>query len=895
MKEIFISHSSKDNSFCEQVKNRLEQQGHRSLFLDYDPAYGIPAGRNWERELYKRLSECRAIVVLCSQHSMSSEWCFAEIVSAKSLGKHIFPIKISPCDVVGLLRDVQVIDMTSVDEEEAYQRLWDGLKIAGVTSNEFYVWDNSRPPYPGLMAFEEEDAAIFFGRDREVREGLGLLNQLRRFGGSRLLLVLGASGSGKSSVVKAGILPQLRRDKRSWVVLKPFRKRGNPFDELSKALVDCLNNGVGLERDWSSLSQDLQQAALADPPDLSVLLEVADSLREPPGQENATILLVADQFEELLSDNSADEDLEMRFLSLLRAFLDLEDCPFLVVGTLRSDFLGAFQDCKALQGIDFKSLCVSRMSVEKILEVIEGPAKVAGIQLEDGLALAMANDTKADDALPLLAFTLRELWEQFGEDRYLEIDEYRSQDKLGGLAGSVARAADAVLDSYISPKNPERNQVERALRKAFLKLVRINEEGQFARQTAFWKDLPAEIHDLLERFVKARLLISGSELTFEANNSFIDRVPDSFLEVAHEVLFRTWPKLASWLGEDREFLLWKRRLSEDLAAWEESGQSDERLLRGIPLSHAEDWRQKNSHNLRESEQEFIQLSLALRDREVREKANRRKILIGLTVGTSLAIGFAGVIASTLAFRNQRLQQVLSDVTLGLDVNTPELLRWLPTLLSAADRLQSQGEIEADQAIAYYRTVLNESLKLQNRLQKHPESFSNPEADEKKIQAIVLDAERSLLDTIRSYRLPVLKTYLDESPPLIGEPPLISPLSEPLEPEGALELTYSILFDDMGADLNQNGYLDNAKEASRMPCPLLIELERIWRHSSQERCGWFGQNVNIDTIYEDSACSELNQQTLTFWIFEHVTDYLAIQQLNECGIKPGEPISHSGVR
>src|SRR5215831_3990127 len=121
MSAIFISHSSADNATASEVAARLEQMGHRSTFLDFDPALGIPAGRKWEPELYARLRGCQAVIVLCSRASMASAWCFAEITHARAQGKPLFPLKIDDSEVTPLLRDLQVIDLAA-DRAQAWQR-----------------------------------------------------------------------------------------------------------------------------------------------------------------------------------------------------------------------------------------------------------------------------------------------------------------------------------------------------------------------------------------------------------------------------------------------------------------------------------------------------------------------------------------------------------------------------------------------------------------------------------------------------------------------------------------------------------------------------------------------------------------------------------------------------
>lgn len=579
-----------DSAVAAQVKVLLAEQGHRLVFLDFDPADGIPAGRNWERELYQRLRECRAVIVLCSKHSMTSSWCFAEITHAKALGKHIFPIKISPCKIVGLLTDIQIIDMTTIEEEEAYKRLWEGLRIAGLDPKDIFDWHGSRSPYPGLMAFEEQDAAVFFGRDSDVGNGRELLTRLRTFGGQRLILLLGASGSGKSSLVRAGILPRLKRDHRSWIVVDPFRLRDNPYAELGKALAASFER-YGVKRDWPALRDELRKGASFANPNVDTLLKIAEELREAAGLSDLILLLTIDQLEELLSYPS--DDPSSYFLPLLRAALEIEGSPLMAIATLRSDFLGTFQEHPALQGIVFESLTVGRMSPEAMAQVIEGPAKIAGVELEPGLVQAMVFDTKTDDALPLLAFTLRELWDTYGRDGVLKIEEYR---KLGKLEGSVARAAETVLSGYIGVDDPEMKEIERELRTALLKMVRINEEGNYVRRTARWSELPIGAHELLERYVTARLLTS------------IGDGKERYLDVAHEALFRSWGQLEKWLDEDRQFMLWRRRLKNAVNEWEHTGRDKDALLRGRLLAEAQRWLTQRSAELGKRSIDFIRES-----------------------------------------------------------------------------------------------------------------------------------------------------------------------------------------------------------------------------------------------------------------------------------------------
>ncbi len=589
MSSIFLSHSSHDNGMAEQVKVRLEQWGHRSIFLDFDPADGIPAGRDWEKELYAKLRECRAVIILCSHASMASRWCFAEITHAKALGKTVFPIKIDDVQVDRLLTSTQVIDARA-GWDEAYQRLEKALVAAGLDPKDLFDWDHRRPPYPGLPAFQEQDTAIFFGRDKEIREGLSLLNRLRQFAGPRLTLMLGASGSGKSSLMRAGLLPRLKRDLR-WLVVEPFRPLKAPFDELARVLTERFSR---TPHEQTSTTTDLAHARdqikwqeHETKKSVDVFLWLIKTLRETSGSQEATVLIMIDQCEELLTTGATEEG--SRFLAFLRAVLDREDNRLMVLATLRSDFLGSFQDHPAMRGLRVEPFTVPQMEVEEFTSVIEGPARIAGLGLGSGLAQAMISDSKTPDALPLLAFTLRELYEGFGQDKLLTLDEYR--DKLGRLDGCIARAAEAVLRA-----KPLSEENLSDLRTAFLSMVRINDKDQYAKQPVPWNDLPASAHDVLERFVSARLLISGGDGKGRT------------LEVAHEALFRAWPRLVEWLQTNRSFLLWQQRLRGAVNQYEEHKRNHDFLLRGFPLTEALEWLKKKPDSFSALERQFVTTS-----------------------------------------------------------------------------------------------------------------------------------------------------------------------------------------------------------------------------------------------------------------------------------------------
>jgi WD40 repeat protein len=564
MSAIFISHSSRDNAVAGELKARLAGQGHRSVFLDFDPEDGIPTGRDWERELYARLRGCQAVIVLCSEHSMASRWCFAEIAFARSLGKALLPLKIGDCTIPAAFTDVQKVDLRA-DPEAGYRRLWAGLRQAGLDPAAMFDWDGSRPPYPGLMVFQEQDAAIYFGRGAEIQATVEKLNRMQRLGDGQFAMILGASGSGKSSLLRAGVLPRLKRDRDRWLVPGVFRPLGQPFERLA-TMLSAAFKGAGVERPWQEIRERLAQPAAKDA--AVDMVELATDLRAASGQREATLLLGVDQFEELLAPGEGDA--AERFLSLLRALTDVRNSGVIAIGTLRSDFLGSFQNHDAIRGTPYEPVDLPKFPIEAFSEVIEGPARIASLELEPGLATAIVADAATDDALPLLAFALRELWEARGAEGGLTIERYRNG--LGGLQGSVAKAADALY-----PKTFTTREEERDVRFAFLSMVRVDVGGAYVRKPTRWSALPQSAHGLLERFVQGRLLVSRGE--------GMDRI----LEVAHEALIRRWDKLRGWVEEDREFLRTRERIEVAAGRWLEAGRDVSLLLpRGRPLAEAQD-------------------------------------------------------------------------------------------------------------------------------------------------------------------------------------------------------------------------------------------------------------------------------------------------------------------
>jgi hypothetical protein len=589
MSAIFISHSSSDNAFAAGLRKRLQKQGHHSVFLDFDPERGIPAGRDWEKELYAQLRGCRAVILVCSKHSMKSQWCFAEIAQARASGKPIFPLKIADCKITPLLRGTQVVDFTR-DREAGYKRLWSGLKEEGLDSASVFDWDGERPPFPGLEAFDEKDAAFFFGREDKVDECIELLNRSRTISDRRLFVVRGASGSGKSSMVRAGVLPKLRRDPDKWIVLAPFRPAeiGGPFAALTRAMELALEK-AGRPRKLKHIEERLRRSTGAQEGKANKpLLELALDL----GPQQQSVLITVDQAEELLAPDLVDGGAFLRFVGRVANALD---GPFFVVLTLRSDFLSTFEEHREIRDKPREGIHVAPLAIEDLPRVIEQPAKITGIELGPGLVQAMVSDVGDSTALPFLAFVLRQLWDRQAQESRMTFKGYQ---ELKGLKGAIGRTADAVYGSWVKQQEKAKtSEQEEELRKAFLSLVQIGEEGQFIRQPAKLARLPQGVQDIIERFVRSRLLVKSG-----------DKGGEALVELAHETVLTGWPRLAGWVDKASADLRLLRQVKSAAAEWHQKGGAEEFLWPDKRLDAAYDMIGRLEPELGEVERKFLGLT-----------------------------------------------------------------------------------------------------------------------------------------------------------------------------------------------------------------------------------------------------------------------------------------------
>jgi WD40 repeat protein/energy-coupling factor transporter ATP-binding protein EcfA2 len=462
-------------------------------------------------------------------------------------------------------------------------------------------------PYQGLSAFKEENAEYFFGRNKATASLVTAVNS------KPLVAVVGASGSGKSSLVFAGLIPQLRGDTvNNWLILS-FRPGKNPFAALAVALVSALNLPEN-ERRLAELELDVNLQG-----DSTTLQNFIKNLTS-----STRILLIADQFEEIYTLCTDAEERKIFLDGLLQA---VNYAPFFtLLLTLRADFLSRALDDyepfgRALQQYQLEP--VVRMNRKELEAAIILPAKQLGFEFEEGLCNTIIDDIQdGDGRLPLLEFTLTQLWKQ----QYAGSLTHQAYKKIGGVEQALANYAEMV---YADLSEGEQETAQRV----FIQLVQPGEGTEDTRKLATSEEVGGENWDLVTRLADKRLVVTNrDELSHEET-----------VEVVHEALIRHWGRLRGWMQENRKFRIWQQGLMVALQQWVESGKDEGALLRGVTLAVAEDWLQQRGGEVSKPQRWFIEKSVALREQERKQKERlRRGIIAGLVCGLVVISGFAAV-------------------------------------------------------------------------------------------------------------------------------------------------------------------------------------------------------------------------------------------------------------
>lgn len=503
----------------------------------------------------------------------------------------------------------------------------------------------AKNPYKGLRAFQQADAADFFGREALIKRLLDRLSSSAEH--NNFLAVVGPSGSGKSSVVKAGLMPAIQQGALGgqihWFVTEMVPGT-HPFEELEAALLSVAPSDI------PNLHHQLEEDERG----------FARVLKRIITNEETRLVLLIDQFEEIFT-MVENEAMRVKFLNAIMEVVNDTRSRAKIIITIRADFYD-----KPLLYPRFGELIRTRtelvlpLSEEELEEAISGPATRVGAVIEPGLIQTIKEEVSQEPgALPLLQYALTELFERRAGNR-LTLEAYR---QIGGTSGALARRAEEVHQSFDEP-------TQETTRQMFLRLVTLGDGTEDTRRRVLQTELlsiageQARMQKAMNTFGRYRLL------TFDHDQ----QTRSATVEVAHEALIRRWERLRSWLDENREALRLQRRLAAAAEEWRRTNNEKSFLARGVQLQQFEDQINSGTISLNALESDYLQASIAARDaqlaeeearekekarQERRERALWRAGTIIMTVFT-LAVGVLAVYAFTQRDAANQAQLVAED-------------------------------------------------------------------------------------------------------------------------------------------------------------------------------------------------------------------------------------------
>ncbi|MCB9088260.1 MAG: WD40 repeat domain-containing protein [Calditrichae bacterium] len=531
-------------------------------------------------------------------------------------------------------------------------------------------------PYPGLRPFESNENFLFFGRDGQSNE---LLARLRN---KRFLAVVGPSGSGKSSLVRAGLLPDILGGMMAgagshWRVTI-MRPGGNPIGNLAEALnrPGILNeNGGGDTMQSAFTLVTLQRSALG----------IAEAYRQAGLPEKDNLLLVVDQFEELFRFKEAATvenapDLAAAFVKLLLNAVAQQEFPIYVIITMRSDFLGDCAQFRDLpEAINDSQYLVPRMTRDERREAITGPAAVGGARMTPRLVQRLLNDVGDNpDHLPILQHALMRTWNHWKDHHQekdpIDLDDYRD---IGGMEAALSRHADEAFESLGEGISGEAGRRRKEIaEKLFKFLTEKGSDNRETRRPAKLKDIAvaleadiSEVVEIIDEFRKpGRSFLMpppGETLT-----------PDTLIDISHESLIRNWQRLKSWVNEEARSAYTYRRVAETALLYQ---KNEAGLLQDPELQIALTWRQNTDPNktwaaryhpafdeamrfLDQSREKRDADAAAERERQRRERLRNRRYILILIIALSLAL--AGGIFSLVQWRLAVAQEKRANFNLA---------------------------------------------------------------------------------------------------------------------------------------------------------------------------------------------------------------------------------------
>ena len=602
-RRVFVSASHADDTFVARLTADLQQRGITASIEDPDRTQHTLEQEDVVRQAIRAAD---VVFLVVTPHARSSRTVKEHLRIASLYQRRLVFIWTIGEEITDVLPEEwgKTVQIDLVDaREEHYEQALDEL-VACLEEDEASSEEPSlstpefepRNPYKGLRAFTQKDASDFFGRDSLNEELADRVKSMLTPGQPgaptvRLLAVIGPSGSGKSSVVMAGLLPQLQRGalpgSQQWVYLEPMVPGTYPLEALALTLAPHFP-----DRSVKTLREDLEEESARG------LHLLTTQLVKAPGQK---VVLLIDQFEELFTLTTSEEE-RQHFIDLLVTAMTETHGSVIVLLTLRADFYDRPLSYPSLSRLIVRQqVVVEPMDVHDLRAVIKRPAALPDVQLgfEGNLVGDLLFEVQGQaGALPLLQFTLEQLFER-RNGHTLTLEAYR---EIGGVKGALAKHAE---DTYRALPSEEHRKLARAL---FLRLVDpgITDQDTTRRRAALSElALPTPNETELLQQVAASFLAARMLTTNE-----IAGTPT--IEVSHEALIREWARLSDWLHEAREDIHLLQTISNDAIEWQKRGKPRDRLYRGSQLKEARTWATRNTPS--KDEAAFLRASAAHRVR-----------------------------------------------------------------------------------------------------------------------------------------------------------------------------------------------------------------------------------------------------------------------------------------
>lgn len=617
MAQYFISYSRKNQAIVERLRQDLQNAG---IDIWIDNVGLQPGTPDWDEALRDAIKASEAVILVASPDSRRSAYVRDEIALAKGANKPIYPVWVDGDDWMDTvpmgLGSTQNVDLRDDNYATNLTSLIGALN-GKVTEDEPAIEpvihiseiepvENPRNPYKGLRAFHEEDSNDFFGRSVLIDDLLNAIEDEKQ--SARLLAVLGASGSGKSSVMMAGVLPKLRENHPDWVFLDPIVPSANPLEKLTIALARQLP-----QKTHSGIREDLLDRSTRG------LHRLSCELSDKP------IVLYIDQFEEVFTLIEKEPE-RRQFIDLITTAVNEADGVLIVLLSMRADFYDRplqYQSFGAM--VENQHVAIKPMTLADLYDVVQLPAQLpdVGMSFDEGLVTEMVFAVREEAAaLPLLQFTLDQLFQR-REGNTLTNSAYQA---IGGVQGALAQHAEATFNNLPSDQH---KTLARAL---FLRLIEAGQtEQDTTRRRATYSELTLPdveqtriLQATADAFVNARLLVtdqSGDNRT---------------IEVSHEALIREWQRLGDWLRNAREDLRLQKSLSADVTEWLRRNKPDDMLYRGTVLAEAQTWSERNSASRDEvaflAESQRVEIERIVHETTVDRRSRRARLLF---IGGSL--------------------------------------------------------------------------------------------------------------------------------------------------------------------------------------------------------------------------------------------------------------------